>query len=706
MRVRNQPIPWSSLPFLRLTFFFILGILFRIYQPVIISKPFWLLACTILSYVAFVWLSPKKVKRLFKASFGLLAFAILMTFGYCLTELKTENIKASHISTFSGTTAYKAQITSAIKEKTKSLSARLTVISVCEDSIWREASGQVLAYFSKSDTNYQPNYGDILLLKGKPMEVNAPQNPNEFNYRRYLTFNQIFNQHFLKSNDFCHIEPTKANRLIQLSLNIRTWADGVFKQYLPSDESYGIASALILGIKDHLDDSIKTAYSSAGAMHVLAVSGLHVGIIFKLLAFLLSGLKKRKWGNLLFTILNLAGLWFYAMITGFSPSVLRAVTMFSFLIVGQSFRKQTNIYNTLALSAFTLLCWDPYLIMGVGFQLSYVAVLGIVFLQPKLAQLWHIENPIGKFIWDITTVSIAAQIATFPIGLLYFHQFPTYFWISNFFVIPAAGLILQSGLLLLGLSYLNHWLATQLGFLIDRLIWGLNQVVYAIQDLPNALIHQIDISILETWLIYFIIISILFIFISHKMRFVYIAIAFSSFLFLIQFNEYQEQSHQKFISCYRINHQPNLCLINGNQAIFLADSSLLAQHDKLTFHVNHHLWALGATAIQWVDWNRINKNSALSIQDIHQNKLVIWEGKRILYYQKPVKDLEIKVDYLIVGKNSLVSWDNMPKIQATIVVLDASNSYRTVNKLVENFDRNAFEIHDAKNNGAFLKHFQ
>ena len=205
-----------------------------------------------------------------------------------------------------------------------------------------------------------------------------------------------------------------------------------------------VASALLLGYRENLDKELVKSYASAGAMHVLAVSGLHVGILYLLLTRIFSFLKKVKKvknGKFILTILIVSFLWFYAIMTGLSASVMRATTMFSFIVIGNELlNRKTSIYNTLAVSAIILMIINPFIVYQVGFQLSYVAVVGIVYLQPKLNRLFYSRYKLVRGVWAITCVSLAAQIATFPLSLHYFHQFSTYFFISNLIVIPASSL--------------------------------------------------------------------------------------------------------------------------------------------------------------------------------------------------------------------------------------------------------------------------
>jgi len=703
----HQPIiQWHSIPFVRLSLFFMAGILFHIHSDVLIPHAIIIFGSIVLLYSSFIFLGKKQLGRKLPTFFGLLAFLILFLFGYCLTGIRTAARQKNHLIHQKAITSYEGKIVSAVQEKTKSWKAVLEVNRIYQDSTWQSVSGKVILYFSKKDTSlHLPHYGDRLVIHGSPQQISAPNNPNEFNYQRYLAFRQIHHQHFLNKKDFIQIGHQPDNQIFKLSLSIQQKADQLFKTYIRHERAYSIVTALILGVKDHLDQDTKAAYASAGAMHVLAVSGLHVGILLQVLTILLGKLKKIRWGNGLFTIVLLLALWLYAFLTGLSPSVLRAVTMFSFVIVGKALNRRTNIYNTLALSAFVLLCWNPYLIMEVGFQLSYIAVVGIVYLSPKMMMLWQVKHWLKRQVWEITCVSIAAQIATFPIGLLYFHQFPTYFWLSNLVVIYAATFILYLGLALLFVGSWFTWFAAIIGSILQFLVNSLNEVVFYIQNLPHALIDEIDLELTDILLIYSLILLLILFIRLRKLK--YLAIATCSLLMLtsLQLVESHEQNHQKKLIVYHTKGHSNICFINGRSSYFLADTVLLAQDRALSFHVKQDFWKMGLQNQHWYSFN--NDTLPLPTVDIRGNPLFIWEGKRVLLYQHPVEGLSLKVDYLIIGHNAVTSWEEIGGIQASYIILDASNiSYRIKN--LSNPSEKALHsnLHNVKKQGAFVKHFK
>ena len=227
-------------------------------------------------------------------------------------------------------------------------------------------------------------------------------NPHAFNFKKYWHHQNIHYQGFVKADHWQLLKRKQGNYIIDKALNTRNRFLQILKKNLSTENEYAVASALILGDKQSLDSDLKNAYSGTGAMHVLAVSGLHVGLVYLGLAFLLGLLKIKNWYWIFIrTTLIIISIWLFALLTGASPSVMRAATMFSFIIVGKSMRHHPSIYNTLAASAFCLLCFNPLLLMEVGFQLSYLAVSGIIYFQPKIYRWWIIDNPVGDYLWKL-----------------------------------------------------------------------------------------------------------------------------------------------------------------------------------------------------------------------------------------------------------------------------------------------------------------
>jgi competence protein ComEC len=279
-------------------------------------------------------------------------------------------------------------------------------------------SAKCLIYLAKDSLAKMLNYGDHLQINTRLSGINPPQNPHEFNYRKYLKNRNINHQAYLNKDAWQIIDHKQANPIKYYALKIRRHFLNTLTDSNLSESEFAVAAAILLGQDEILDDETRQDYAGAGAMHVLCVSGLHVGIIFLAFNLILSFLKKKGTQKMIKTMLLILLIWSYALITGFSPSVLRATVMLSFIIVGEAFGKKGNIYNSIATSAFLLLLINPLMIMEVGFQLSYAAVIGIVSLYPQIKkQLYHPNRIIDKTL-SILIVSVAAQLGTFPLAII------------------------------------------------------------------------------------------------------------------------------------------------------------------------------------------------------------------------------------------------------------------------------------------------
>jgi competence protein ComEC len=397
------------------------------------------------------------------------------------------------------------------QDKPRSIAVRGTAISADGGSF-----GRVLLYLSKDSAVPGLAHGDRILFSGRLNPVRPSGNPNEFNYARYLRFHHIHHQTFVPSGhwEFVQQGPWSLRRFF---ISLRGSMLDVLRRSGLSGDDFAVAAALVLGYKADLEQSLVQAYAGAGATHVLAVSGLHVGIIYVIISGLLGFLTRIRHGERVRAGITVLLLVCYAMLTGLSPSVTRAVTMFSFVAVAKSLNRRGSIYNTLACSAIGLVILDPLIVMQVGFQLSYAAVLGIVLFQPPLTKLLKVENKWGEKVWEITCVSVAAQVSTFPLGLLYFHQFPNLFFVSNLFVIPAATLVLKAGLAAM-VAQLWEPLLRFVGLVLHGLIGSMNWFVALFDRIPYAVTGGIDISIAETVLIYVLIGTVGWMFIGREVR--------------------------------------------------------------------------------------------------------------------------------------------------------------------------------------------
>jgi len=390
---------------------------------------------------------------------------------------------------------YLAEVCQKPAEKAKTFQ---TILTIRNKSLAQPE--RLIAYFSKNQFDSTITSGDQLVLLAKPQQIRNLGNPYEFDYQSVLAKRDIRFSVYLSEGTYLKTD-VKSRRLVNKAEQLRDKLISILSLALTEKEERSVVSALTLGYRAEIDQDTIDYFASTGAMHVLSVSGLHVALIYVILGFLLSFIKRGKTGNLIFSVVMISFLWIYAFITGFSPSVQRATVMFTFVIIGNGMRRQVNIYNSLASSAFLLILLSPNVIFDVGFQLSYLAVFGIVLIQPTLDGLLEITNPILKWCWSLFTVSIAAQLTTFPLGLFYFNQFPNLFWLSGFIVIPVTTLIIWLTLAFYTLIPF-HGVAMFIGGLIQTITHYMLYSLKLIDALPLAVSMGIVLTPFQVFLLF------------------------------------------------------------------------------------------------------------------------------------------------------------------------------------------------------------
>ena len=352
-----------------------------------------------------------------------------------------------------------------------------------------------------NDTSLELRPGDIVSANSHLKSINGPANPAQFNYRRFLSRKNIY-----LSSRVSEVVRIGRNRSIdRLAFLLRKQVIGFYKAWGINGTELSILIALTLGDKSQLSGETREAFAGAGAMHILAVSGLHVGIIFLMFNYLLGLLPSGQIYKWLKMLLLLVIVWSFAFLSGFSSSVQRAAWMFSFIIISKTYNRNSHVINSIAASAFLAILVDSKVLFQLGFQLSYSAVIGIVLIHPSLSKFVNSRYTVVNKIWSLLVVSFAAQLATLPLTLYYFHQFPNYFFLTNLIVIPLSFAIVGLTIVLIPFYYLfsNTF---YLGYLDDFLLKGLNYFIEKIYQLPYSTTKDVWI---EDWSLLFLIITIL-----------------------------------------------------------------------------------------------------------------------------------------------------------------------------------------------------
>ncbi len=668
--------PWNHLPLFRLLLPFMAGIICSTFMGW--TVPFLLLISLFFLLLYFRFVRNFTFRYRYRWVFGVTSNFLLFLMGLLLAY----SFQYVHrIDYFEKALAQEnillVELLEEPVEKANSWKAEVQILQI--DG--KPTNGKLLLYFQKDTTHLF--YGEQLLIATRVQAVQSPQNPNEFNYQRYLSFHRIRHQAYVRAGEWKRVG-MGGLFLKKQAINYRQQLLQTLENHQIKGAELSIASALLLGFKADLDQETIHAFASSGAMHVLAVSGLHVGIIYLIFHSMLLFLERYRWTKIVKAILLILLLWGYALLTGLSPSVMRAATMFSFVIVGKAIDRQTNIYNTLAASAFFLMLLNPFILFEVGFQLSYLAVVGIVFLQQQLYVLLTFKWWVLDKIWAISCVSFAAQLATFPLGLLYFHQFPNYFLLSNLAVIPLATLILQLGV---GLFLFQSvpFVAEPLAVLLKGGLSALLQFVQWVQQLPHALSAGIDINILETWIIYLAIIALSMAFWKRTGKPVLLGLTLLFLFVSFDVREDYEQGQQTELVVYKVNKHTAIAFIQGREAVVLMDSVLLKDESKQRFHLMHHWWNRG---LQQIDKRPLTDSICTDFL-FKEGSHLQFGKKRILLldatYKPKQMPFSIAVDYVLLTasfKGKLPAILEVYKPQ--LIILDTSlNYYQTKDRKAE-----------------------
>ncbi len=688
-----------EIPFVRLIVPFILGILSSHF--IIPGKNIITIILILLLFAVY----KKSASFRYKWLFGIPITVLLFFTGYQLAFYHNELNKPEHFSNFFQEGSYLVgNITDIPQSKIKSTKFKLAINTVIDTSGSEHyCQGNLLVYINRdSSKKLGVSYGDRLIIKGNIKKIPSPKNPDAFDYKNYLHFQNIHFQTFLAGNQFKIISSNHGNILITKALAARTFFLKTLQKYIPENNELAVASALIVGYRETIPDEIKKAYAETGAIHVLAVSGLHVGIVLMIFTFLLFPfLPKTTFQKIIKNGIIISGIWIFALITGASPSVTRAATMFSLLVIGVNIQRSTNIYNTIAGSAFLMLLLNPFLLYNISFQLSYAAVLGIVFFQPKLYKLIFFKNKIFSYVWTLTTVSIAAQLSTLPLTIYYFHKLTTMFWLSGLIVVPAAFIILLLGLSMFVIEAIVPIVNIPIGFTLYWIIKIINHIIFGIQQIPFSFIEGLWLTKLSTYSMIGLIVLVSIFFLQKKIRWLYYALT----LLLFSAINYSFSSIKTFkkreITFYNIRKETLIDFFDGKRLITL--SGFNAETKSEQYAAKNHRWAKKVKNRQ-----RISLKENKLIPERHfckQGKLLQFYDTRIVLIDSflPEKTEEASnVDIVLLTQNSHFTVAEISSsYKFKILLFDNTNRTNRIAKWKQSCEAQNIAYHDL-HNGAYV----
>jgi competence protein ComEC len=550
------------------------------------------------------------------------------------------------------------------------------------DGIWIPINEKVMLYFSVTDTSAaQLKYGSILAAKATFASIPGALNPYQFDYREFLARKQIYRTAFVPSDNWI-LTGIKGNPLLSFAFSLREKLLNLYCRVGIEGENLAVLSALTMGYKSLLDEETKRVFSTSGAMHILAVSGLHVGILFATISAFLFFLGRIRRGRFIKAAILIGFLWFFAIFTGLSPSVIRAALMFSLVIIGTAYTRKTNIYNTLSASAFIILSVNPILITEVGFLLSYFAVLSIVFFYPHIYGLIYVKSRWLDKVWVLVAVSVSAQIGTFAIGMFYFHQFPNYFIFTNLYAIPLAFFVLYLSIALIVFSPIPI-MAMGIGWLLDKTLLLLNVLIRFTDSLPYSTTTGVSISSTQMIMIFSAII-LFAVFLEGRKYSVLLGSMACLFVFFIE-NAYislqLDRQHEMVI--FNVRQRSVIGFTHGRNFTLAVNQSAENPWESYAYNIDGYInrkRLLTDKNILLLDSQEVN---SIQIKGLitERNSFGTWFnylGYTIFVPQGDelsdmVAQTPLDIDILILGSKSNVGLDKLFKLlNPTLVIVDSS----------------------------------
>lgn len=596
---------------------------------------FWLISLLLLQLKSYKWQWVKTVAM----SIGFI-FAGMFTTNFRLSPHLSETQQAA----LENEETFLVRVADFPVPRAKSVKLQAEVLQTTSGLPMR---GKVLLYLQKSPEAEAVEYGDVLLISTRLSEFAPPVNPDAFDNQKYMRRKGLFYTGYVPQYGWQKIDHQVPRPLRELSRRMQQQLSRQFAIAGMSGEEYDIIKAILLGDDDTMEPELRAAYASAGVSHILCVSGMHVGIIFMILNFLLKPMDLFRYTRLLKALILLLTIWLYAHITGLSPSVTRSATMFTFVTVGGVLQRNTNVFHSLFASLFVLLVINPLLLFEVGFQLSYLAVFGIVLFQPKIAELYHCRTKVGNYFWELMSVSVAAQISTFPISVYYFGQFPNYFLLSNLTVIALSFVVMVSGVALLAVSFVPL-LSTWISFLLTWEIRLMNGIVNFVDGLPGSVTQNIDYSIPQVVVLYLLII-LLYAAIHYKRRtlgwMAYGCFALFSGTFLYRKIEWQRQEE---MVVYDIRNVSAIGFCHQQKCVLFSDSIRNDTCQQYRYSMQNHARKLHA------DWTFVPID-----MDYYDADFVRKRGNFILY--------DNQCYYLLKRKEKVYPTSIRPKVDKLLL---------------------------------------
>lgn len=648
-------------PLARITVGFVAGILVVYYFQPTVSFVFSLLFVAFCAFVIAYFVSKRSLLN--AIYFGLATYFLAFAIGALTQIVHTDSFQSTNYIHEKAIFDKPRLLSVTIREKLRSSNYNDRYVVLVNQIDNAETTGKILLNVRKDSLNHPFEIGTHLQIQGNLYENSPVKNPNQFDYGKYLESKQIYAQVYADASDM------KIGSLLEKDVwyyasRLRTKIIRNLEKSNFNKTELHVAIALILGQQQDISPEIIKDYQYAGAVHILSVSGLHIGFILFFVTFLLKPFPNTRRGSFIKLMVILVSLTTFGVIAGLAPSVLRSVTMFSFVAIGMYLRRSTNIFHTLLVSMLLILLFQPSFLFDVGFQLSYFALFFILWLQPLLAQLWLPKNKTANYFWEILTVSFAAQIGTLPLSIYYFHQFPGLFFVTNLVIIPFLSLIMGLGVLVMVLAAFD-FVPVFLAKSLEWSIYILNKIINFIASLEQFIFQDIPFNWQLLLSLYLLIIATIVWFKKPSFNRLVLTL-----IGIIVFQIAYFETH------WNVKTQRELVIFNSRKSTLIAERN----GKNITLYANDSLLKTTSKNKMLISYSTGNFSSLKSKKRLRN--LIYFNGNKILVLDSfGVYPKGIRPDIVVLTQSPKINFERFLQItKPKIVVADASN-YRNIQKL-------------------------
>lgn len=685
----------ANAPFVKVLVPFMFGILLFSMAP---NSFYWLWTIIVTSILlAGLWIFHRQ-KDVFRVKYanlkGIILLSSWLVFGYALSGVKHLPFDSNwYGNNFSNTSFYKGTILNMPEEKEKTLKIDIALESKLEEGKNKSIKGKSILYLKKGTQASALKEGQQIVFRNKLAPVMATKNPGAFDYAAYCRRQGVYHTGFLQDADWAITSENVKKSWRSITTYGTEFVKRILRKYIRGEEELGIAEALLIGYRLDIDQNLWQAYSNTGIVHIIAISGMHMAMIYQSLLWLLTCIPYFKKNRKSAVIISLVFMWLFAILTGLPASVVRSAVMFTFIGIGDVLKKKMTIYNNMAASAFLLLCINPNWLFDVGFQLSYLAVLSIVMFYKWIYDKFSFKNRVSDFFWKLVAGTLSAQILTFPICIYYFHQFPVLFLVMNLIAIPITTVVLFAEILLIFLSWIPM-VASLLGYLSYFLIHYLNKIVFYIEKLSFAVWQYLSINLWQLALLYLLIGFTTYFIQTRKTYLSHLAyFAAIFFVCIAVYNKYLHLTQNKIA-----------ILNNGtNTTVAYVHGTKYHLFSKDTITPKQRQYVINPMKIEW-QLNEINHTIVNHFSNPSFHASALGNHFVLALLDNQIKCTEpVRTDILIVGGKNPISSDSLIKnFKFKKLILDASIPFWKMDNYKASLENVGLSFHSISKDGAFI----